>query len=241
MMGTGKSARDTLNALLSEDSQSERRQVAMIDPRGEVAVHTRERCLPHASHVVGGEWVAIGNLLATGNVIPAMAWSYNEATGTLAERMVSALEAAEREGGDVRGRQSAAIRIAPGEADLRGRDEPGIDISVADHSDPLMELRRLVEVDRSYRALSRGEDAIAQGDATAAMRYLDQAAELRHGVEVDFWRAIGLSKIGHIEEAAATLSRVVREAPGFGVLLRRSLEAGDLLQNLEPYVSELEL
>lgn len=223
---------EALQTLLSDDPLAERRQVAMMDTDGRVSVHTGDMCIPHASHVTGRGWAVLGNLLVGPAVIESMAESFPYAVGTLAERMVEALEAAERAGGDVRGQQSAAIRVAPGTDELAEGDEPGVDISIADHPNPVAELRRLVEVDRAYRALRRGQRALDSSDIAEARAQFALASQLRHGVEVDFWRALGTARMGEMDEAVRILKSVFDTGPPFAELLARLADVDEVAADL---------
>ena len=220
-MSDGVPAGDALERLLADDSERDRRQVAFVDSDGRVAVHTGSRCIAHASHVVGEGWAVLGNLLASERVVEAMAEVFPRSKGTLAERMVSTLEVAQENGGDLRGVQSAAIRVAPGQEELEEGFEAGIDFSVPDHPDPIAELRRLVTVDRSYRALRRAQTALSEGKEALALHHLSLAERLPHGVELDFWRALALFELGKAEAAAQTMAAVLDEAPQFEEVLRR--------------------
>lgn len=220
-MGEGIPADRALSRLLADDPDRERRQVAFVDPEGRVAVHTGSRCISHAGHVVGEGWAVLGNLLASERVVDAMAEVFPRARGTLAERMVATLEVAQENGGDIRGVQSAAIRIAPGRDELEEGFEAGIDFSVPDHPDPIAELRRLITVDRAYRALRRGQTALADGKEALALHHLSLAERLPHGVELDFWRALALFELGKVEAASETMAAVLGQAPQFDEVLRR--------------------
>lgn len=231
-MAEGIEPAQALQTLLSDDPLAERRQVAMMGTDGRVSVHTGDVCIPHASHVTGRGWAVLGNLLVGPAVIESMAESFPDAVGTLAERMVEALEAAERAGGDVRGRQSAAIRVAPGIGELAEGDEPGVDISIADHPDPVAELRRLVEVDRAYRALRRGQRALDSSDIAEARAQFALASQLRHGVEVDFWRALGTARMGEMDEAVRILKSVFDTRPPFAELLARLGDVDEVAADL---------
>lgn len=221
VMAAGVDAERALQVLLSDDPMADRRQVGMIDERGHVAVHTGVACVPFASHEKGDGWAVLGNLVTSREVIEAMASAYPATNGTVAERMVATLAAAEEAGGDLRGSQSAALRVVPGSADLDHGDEAGIDISIADHADPVGELRRLVEVDRSYRALRRGQTAVEDGRREEALAQFELASRLRHGVEVDFWRAIGLARLDQVAEALVILREAIAERPAFATVLVR--------------------
>lgn len=238
IMAAGVDAPTALRVLMDMDPESDRRQVGFIDATGRVAVHTGSRCIRYASHVVGAGWAVLGNLLDNEQVVPEMAAAFERAAGTLAERMVSALEAAERAGGDVRGCQSAAVKIAPGPSDLAGRDEPGIEILIADHPDPVGELRRLIEVDRSYRFLRQGNAAVAAGEIDRGVALFEEASHFRHGGEVDFWRAVGLERSGHHQQALAVIGEVFEMLPSFREVLNRLIEVEPALSALRAAPSE---
>ncbi|HSJ29159.1 MAG TPA: DUF1028 domain-containing protein [Acidimicrobiia bacterium] len=210
-----------LEQLLSTDSDADHRQVGLLAADGRIAVHTGAECIREAAHIVGEGWAVLGNLLANDRVVPAMAEALLGSNGTLAERMITALEAGELAGGDLRGRQSAAIRIVPSHRELAEGYEAGIDISVPDHPEPIAELRRLVEVDRAYRALRRAQTALEAGDQQAARMQLRLAGSLRHGVEVDFWAAIEWEKLGESSRADRLMWAAVERQPSFGELLDR--------------------
>jgi uncharacterized Ntn-hydrolase superfamily protein len=236
-MAAGDDAATSLEILLDGDPDQDRRQVAFVDAYGQVAVHTGPRCIRYAGHVIGDGWVVLGNLLTTSDVVPAMAEVFAGARGTLAERMVSTLEVAEAQGGDLRGVQSAAIRVVPGASDLDEGMEAGVDIRVADHADPVGELRRLVTVDRAYRELRRGETAIAVGAKERALHHLSQAERLRHGVEVDFWRAVALARLGRDAKALAVLTEVLDVAPQFEEVLARVAEVDPVAARLVAHLA----
>jgi uncharacterized Ntn-hydrolase superfamily protein len=210
-----------LEQLLSTDSDADHRQVGLLAADGRIAVHTGRACIREAAHIVGDGWAALGNLLTSDRVVPAMAEAMHASNGTLAERMITALEAGEQAGGDLRGRQSAAIRIVPSHRELAEGYEAGIDISVPDHPEPIVELRRLVEVDRAYRALRRAQTALEAGDERTARMQLRLAGSLRHGVEVDFWAAIEWEKLGESSRADRLMWMAVERQPTFGELLDR--------------------
>lgn len=237
-MAAGEDAETALRRLLEADPASEVRQVAFVDAAGTVAVHTGSRCVRFAGHHVGDGWAVLGNMLSSAEVVPAMAAAYATATGDLADRVVAVLAAAEAAGGDVRGSQSAAIRVVPGGTDPEEDMEAGIDLSVVDHHDPIGELRRLVGLDRSYRELDRGGTAAEAGDEAAALDHLRAANGIAHGEEVDFWRAVTLAELGHVAPALEILATVVAAAPRFGELLERLGEVDAVAPELLAVLSE---
>ena len=216
LMKTGVSAPNTLAALLRADPDSQVRQVGMIDARGRVAAHTGSRDIQAAGHIVGHHFAVQANLMRTDAVWPAMASAFESATGDLAERMVVALEAAEEAGGDIRGRQSAALLVVSGDA-----SEPYwnrvFDLRVEDHPDPLGELRRLMRIARAYRAATDGDNFVAAGEIDRALEsYRDEAIPLfARSFEQDAsWRELTtrLPAAGLLRVDDATIDRILREA-----------------------------
>src|SRR5919202_2266998 len=152
-LADGVGAQQVLGELLAADPLAAVRQVAVVDARGGIAVHTGEQCIAYASHVTGEHWSCQANMMARDTVPAAMSAAFAAADGDLAWRLLAALEGAEGEGGDVRGRQSAAIVVVPAEGEgWRAR----IDLRVEDHPDPLAELTRLLELQRAYELAGAG-------------------------------------------------------------------------------------
>jgi uncharacterized Ntn-hydrolase superfamily protein len=228
-MAGGMDSRSALKVLLAADADAERRQVAFIDKTGGVSVHTGERCVRYASHHVGDGWAVLGNLLSTDKVIPTMAEVFASSEGTLPGRMVAALEAAEEQGGDLRGAQSAALRISSSaDFDL----ETGVDISVADHPDPIGELKRLLAIDEAYRALGQADTALDAGDRAAAISHLGHVGSLADRVELEFWRGIALARMGRLSDARHSLDEVFRRSPRFREVLIRLAEVDPEIEHL---------
>ena len=204
MMRNGRSAPDALRGLLEADENSAVRQVAMIDAEGRVAAHTGERCIAAAGHEVDTErqFSVQANLMEKNTVWGAMATAYRASDGDLAERLLAALEAAEGEGGDIRGRQSAALLIVGGEATGRPWEDRLFDLRVEDHADPIGELRRLVRIQRAYNHMNAGDLAMEHDDfAKAEAEYAAGAALAPEIVELRFWQAVTLANNGRVEEA----------------------------------------
>ena len=144
LMRAGKSAPDTLKSLLAGDEGRDVRQVAMIDAQGRVAAHTGSKDIQAAGHIVGRDYSVQANLMLDEKVWPAMSRAFETTKGDLAERMLAALDAAQEAGGDIRGRQSAALIVVSGKPTGRSWSDRLFDLRVDDHSEPLKELRRLV-------------------------------------------------------------------------------------------------
>ena len=232
-----KTAPTVLRNLLEKDPNREVRQVAMVDADGNIAVHTGERCIAEAGHQTGRQYSVQANMMLKPTVWPAMAAAYEVATGSLAERMLAALDAAQAEGGDVRGKQSAALLIVSGESNLESWKGVLVDLRVEEHPEPLVELRRLYNIQRAYEYMNKGDDLLSKGDADAAFTAYDAAANLApHLLELPFWQAVTLIETGREEQAFPILKKVITTEPDWLVLLERLPSAG--LMREDPVLME---
>lgn len=160
LLEQGRSAEETLAALLANDAEREHRQVGIVDARGGAAAHTGAECMDWAGHVVGAGFTTQGNILTGAGVAQAIAQAFEQATGELAERLLAALCAGDQAGGDRRGRQSAALYVARAGGSYGGLLDRYIDLRVDDHPDPTMELARLLRLHRFYLTPPRAEDML---------------------------------------------------------------------------------
>jgi uncharacterized Ntn-hydrolase superfamily protein len=227
MMRAGASAPEALHRLLAEDPKEPVRQVAFIDRHGRVATHTGARCIREAGHRVADGVSAQANIMERATVPDAMVAAFNAAGGDLADRLVTALEAAEGEGGDLRGRQSAAlVVVAPRASGRPGEDRP-VDLRVDDHPEPVAEMRRLLGLRRAYERVDRGDELAASGEVEAALsEYAAAHAEQPDSAELAFWHGVALAASGREQEARQLLDRAYAEGEGWRDLLRRLPEAG---------------
>lgn len=241
LMRAGKTAAEALRALIAADPKPEVRQVAMVDAAGRVAVHTGERCIGKAGHHVGESYATLANLMLREAVWEAMAEMYESAGGDLAERMLQSLEAAERKGGDIRGRQSAALLVVGEDEATRPWAARLFDVRVDDAPDPLAELRRLVRATRVYDQIERASEALASRPLTdemldAARATLDLAREdlvaLPGNPEPIVWYAVELANAGRIEEALPLFAEIYQMEPAWREVMMRLVEAG--LLGVEP-------
>jgi uncharacterized Ntn-hydrolase superfamily protein len=228
LMRDGKSAPAALHQLLADDPQEAARQVAMVDRGGRVAVHTGARCIAHAGHAVGEQVSAQANIMERGTVPAAMVRAYSAATGAdLSERLLAALDAAQAEGGDLRGRQSAAILVVSPRATGNPTEDRPVDLRVEDHEDPLRELRRLVELRRAYERVDVGDQLAAAGDVEGSLAEYEAAHRSQpDNHELAFWHGVALAANGREEEAAPILGRVFEAHAGWVELLKRLPAAG---------------
>ena len=227
LMRSGKSAPESLHELLAADSQQNVRQVAMVDRAGRVAVHSGKGCIDHAGHALGNQVSAQANIMERDTVPAAMVRGYEAARGELAERLLAALDAAEGEGGDLRGRQSAALLVVAARGSGRPGEEKLVDLRVDDHPDPLAELRRLLRMWRAYARADVGDQLAAEGDTAGALReYAAAHAAEPENPELAFWHGAALAAGGSEQEAIPILRKVFDERPGYADLLERLPAAG---------------
>ncbi len=227
LMRAGRPAPQALAALLAGDEHPDVRQVAMIDAQGRVAAHTGEHAILAAGHHVGENYSVQANLMESSTVWPAMAKAFEEAEGDLAERMLRALEAAQAEGGDIRGRQSAAILVVSGQPTGKPWVDRTFDLRVEDDPQPLVELRRLLTLARAYREMNAGDDAMTTEDVPAAVEHYNAAARMvPDNMEMVYWAAVTLAGVGKVEEALPRFEKAFAADPRWAVLTPRLPVAG---------------
>jgi uncharacterized Ntn-hydrolase superfamily protein len=218
-LAAGSDAEAALADLVAADPLAAVRQVGVVDAEGRVAVHTGADCIPCAGHVAGAHWSCQANMMAAETVPAAMSAAFEDAQGDLAERLITALEAAEGEGGDVRGRQSAALIVVPADGEpwqMRAQ------LRVEDHREPLAELRRLLVLHRAYEMAGRADELLAAGESAAAGALYRRAAELAPGSdELLFWSGLALAHSGDVDAGVDAVRRAIESHQGWGVLLDR--------------------
>jgi len=208
----GYTAQQALKALLAGDTEPEARQVALVDASGNVAVHTGGKCIPAAGHKTGDGFSVQANLMEKDTVWDAMHAAYVSSTEPLAERMMATLEAAEAQGGDIRGKQSAAMLVVSGKPTGREWEDRVIELRVEDSPDPLPELRRLLRVKRAFIALGDSETAADKSDQVAATARLQEALRLApEMVEISFWGGLGMAQAGRVDEGCELMMTAVRK------------------------------
>lgn len=230
LMAAGRSASDALNGLVQADEASSIRQVAMVDAGGQALAMTGGDCIPYASHTTGEGYACQANLMAEPGVPEAMAAAYEAHEGPFAERLLAALAAAEAAGGDIRGRQSAAILIVPGEPCSTPWPCEDLRLSVEDHPDPLAELDRLYGLHQGYEWMNRGDLAIEAGDIAAANEAYGTAGEIlgAGNLEAGFWHAVALANAGRLDDALPVFAEVFAGGEHWRELPRRLVDPGFL-------------
>ncbi|MDX5418767.1 MAG: DUF1028 domain-containing protein [Hymenobacteraceae bacterium] len=228
LLKEGKTAEEALAILLAKDDAREVRQVAILDVNGNVAAHTGKQCIRYAGHITGKNFSVQANMMLTDKVWPAMARSFEKSEGQpLAERVLQAMQAAEQEGGDIRGKQSAALVVVKGQKSDQPWDDKIVDLRVDDHENPLDELARLLKVQRAYEHMNMGDLAIEKGELQKAMEEYGKAeAMFPNNLEMKYWHAIGLASSGQVDAAAKILREVYRKDDNWRELTARLPEVG---------------
>jgi uncharacterized Ntn-hydrolase superfamily protein len=226
-LARGASAREALDALVAGDPLAALRQVAIVDAQGRTAAHTGSACVAACAHGAGDGYCVQGNMLASDAVWQSMGPAFEAARGDLAERLLRSLEAAEQAGGDVRGRQSAALLVVAGERPAHAWQGRRFDLHVEDHPRPLEELRRLLGLRRAYALFGEARRVFAAGDLDAALALVERARALQPGdVQFCFWTGVALANSGRSDEARRWLAQAFRESDVWRELGRRLREAG---------------
>lgn len=229
LMREGGSAPDALKKLIARDEGRAVRQVAMIDARGRVGAHTGDKCIEAAGHTTGESFSVQANMMANERVWPAMARAFESAKGDLAERMLAALDAAEAEGGDIRGKQSASLIVVKAASSGKPWADRIFDLRVDDHPAPLTELRRLVRLQRAYNHMNAGDLAVEHKDNEAALREYSAAQRLvPDNLEMAYWHAVALVNMKRADEALPIFRRVFASDPNWLTLTPRLVRSGIL-------------
>lgn len=236
-MRDGASAAEALAALLADDPDREVRQVGMVDGSGRSAAFTGARCVYAAGHITADGLSIQANMMERPTVWPAMADAYRSTGGHLADRLLAALRAAEAEGGDVRGRQSAALRVVPASGPAWATR---YDLRVEDDRAPLDELARLLRVARAYEAFDRSETPAMAGDLASAAIAMEEAHDLApDDDQITLWAALMVAGAGRMAEAHRLFAEARRAEPRAAEHLRRFLAAGHLPPAVGPVIEAL--
>jgi len=260
-MRTGKSAPEALRALLAADDSRQVRQVGMLDAKGVVASFTGCRDIIAAGHVVhaqdgsgtyevrgeggkpsctghwdsGHDFAVQANLMSNDKVWPAMAEAFEQTKGDLAERVLAALDAAQAVGGDIRGRQSAALVVVKAKSSGKPWEDRIFDLRVDDNPEPLKELRRLVTLQRAYNHMNAGDLAVEHKDNAGALREYSAAEQLASGAEgiptsrlaeMIYWHAVALVTMGQVEESLPLFRKAFALQPSWRELTPRLPKSG---------------
>jgi len=228
-MRAGKSAEDALAGLLRADKYEGVRQVAFLDNQGQVAAHTGKSCIPEAGHIVGDGFGCQANLMLKNTVWSAMAKAFEGTKGELVDRLMAALEAAQDEGGDIRGKQSAAIIVVKGKSSGAPWKDRLYDLRVEDNPAPLVELKRLIRLNKAYNFMNKGDELLTEGKVEEGMKAYTQAMNMYpDDAEMTFWPAATLASLGKVEESLPLFKKVFAIDPNWAILVPRLPQVGQL-------------
>ncbi len=240
LMGKGLSAEDALKILVEEDENSAVRQVGMVDTKGSASAFTGEKCIQFAGHIVGKNYTVQANLMASATVPTAMVRAYETTKGELVDKLMATLEAAQKEGGDIRGKQSAAIVVMTGEPTGIDWKDKLFDLRIEDHPEPIKEMKRLIRISRAYQHANQGDLYIETGEIDKALKEYDLAAEYYpENPELPFWTAVSLASIGREEEALPIFKEVFEKAPDLRDLISHLIPVG-LLPNDDELINRIQ-
>lgn len=244
LMENGVSAEEALKNLTDKDEGRDFRQAAMLDVNGSVNAFTGEKCIESAGHFVGDNFSVQANMMLNNEVIPAMKKAFEDNSNLpLAERIIKVFEAAESVGGDIRGKQSAALIVVGAEKTSNVWEDKKIDLRVDDSSNPIKEIKRLLKVHRAYDHMNKGDLAIEENDMDKALSEYGKAQVLfPENHEMSFWKAIALLNNGKKEAARPILKKVFKENPNWKKLIYRLPKSGLILMKfneLDSYLNNL--
>ena len=227
LMKAGKSPQEALQQLLEADEGRDFRQVAFIDAQGNTAAWTGKKCIPEAGHRAEKYFSVQANLMLRNTVWDAMARAFKSTKGPLAERLVAALEAAQREGGDIRGQQSAALLVVRAKPTGKIWEDRLIDLRVEDHPRPVEELKRLLRLHRAYEHMNRGDLAVEKGDEEGALREYSAAETMfPENLEMKYWHAVALVNMGRLSQALPLFKEIFTRDPNWKILTPRLIKNG---------------
>jgi uncharacterized Ntn-hydrolase superfamily protein len=218
LLEQGRPPDEALADTLAEDRDWETRQIGVVTATGEAIALTGERCQPWAGSIVRDNCAVQGNLLAGEEVVEEMARAFEESEGPLAERLVAALEAGQAAGGDRRGQQSAAVVVERVGAAAESREaiDRVVDLRVDDHPEPILELRRLWEIQQRWDALRRASGFYRALDYDSGIRILEEAAaRYPDDATILYDLACYESLAGRHEAAVGHVRRAIELEPGY--------------------------
>lgn len=226
LMKQGLKPQQALEVLLANDEGQAYRQVAMLNNEGLTATHTGKLCIDEAGHKRGKNYSVQANMMLKNTVVDAMARAFENSTGKLEDRLMAALKVAEREQGDIRGQQSAALLIVNAEATGNSWQDTKMELRVEDSNNPIEELERLVQVHKAYDFMNKGDLAMEHGDSkTAEEMYLKAQQMFPDNLEMKYWYAINLLNNNGVEKALPLLKSIFKSDDNWRILTSRLVKS----------------
>lgn len=240
LMSGGMSAKDALDELVSQDEGRDYRQIAFLDVKGNVAAYTGKLCVESAAHIEGENFSVQANMMLNDKVVPAMAEAFKANEDLpLAERMVEVLKAAQNTGGDIRGKQSAALIVVGPKKVENPWEEKKIDLRVDDHQNPIQELDRLLKTARAYEHMNKGDLAVEKGDIDMALEEYGTAEGMfPDNLEMKFWKAVALANSNRLDEALPVFAEIFEQDDNWREMITRLPKAG-LLELTEAEIEQI--
>jgi uncharacterized Ntn-hydrolase superfamily protein len=240
LMEEGKTASEALGILVAQDEGKDYRQVAFLDKTGRTEAYTGEKCVEAASHITGKNFSVQANMMLNNTIVPAMELAYrNNADLPLAERVLKVLQAAQEAGGDIRGKQSAALIVVGANKVENSWEDKKIDLRVDDHSQPLEELQRLLKVARAYEFMNRGDLAMEEENISEALEQYEKAMKLfPKNLEMKYWTAVALANSSRLPEAKNLFDSIFAADNAWREMTKR-LPASGLLRISEEDLEEI--
>ncbi|AXT58797.1 DUF1028 domain-containing protein [Aquimarina sp. AD10] len=228
LISEGKTAKEALEQLVAQDEGKDFRQVAFLDTQGNVSAFTGEKCVVSAHHIIGDNYSVQANMMLNDNVVPAMAKAFeNYKNLPLADRVVKVLLAAQEAGGDIRGKQSAALVVVGAKPVKNSWEDKKINLRVDDHATPLVELQRLLEVHKAYEFMNKGDLAVEVGDMKNALKEYGAAEKLfPNNLEMKYWKAIALANNKKLDEALPIFKYIFEKDSNWKELTKRLPKSG---------------
>lgn len=202
LLKKGMTAQEVVELLISTDEGREMRQLAIVDSKGNSFAYTGAKCISEAGHIVGNNYSVQANMMLNNTVWSAMSKAFENSKGPLAERLISALEAAQNAGGDIRGQQSACLLVVKGNPTGNLWEDRVIDLRVEDNPEPIDEIKRLLTVYRAYEHMNKGDLAVEKNDMNLAMDEYNAAMQMfPENLEMKYWTAVSIANTGEVEKA----------------------------------------
>lgn len=227
LLKNGLSPQQVVDFLITSDEGRDVRQLAVLDSKGRAASYTGKNCIPAAGNIAGKNFSVQANLMVNNKVWPAMEKAFKQTKAPLAERMVAALEAAQKEGGDIRGKQSAALLVVRGKSTGKVWEDRLIDLRVDDSPNPVKEIKRLLKVHRAYDHMNNGDLAVEKGNMSLAIQEYSAAEKMFPGnEEMKYWHAVTLANNGKVKEAIPLFKKVFSKNQNWKILTPRIRKVG---------------